>query len=131
MEIFLMTSAKKPERGRPHRKWPFDYKATVSNFLDQALNLRKAKKRLIATHANSEIAATYSKHTTSLFLTATQNLILELPFFTLHGPCLADRNRPRRFKTRSNHSKQLPGDASNHHKMRKLHTRHQSSREAQ
>jgi Cof subfamily protein (haloacid dehalogenase superfamily) len=40
----------------------------------------QAKKRLIATHANSRIASTHSKHRTSLFLTATKNVYVGLRF---------------------------------------------------
>src|SRR4029077_13578940 len=39
--------------------------------------------RLIATHANSEIAATHSQQTTSHFLTATRSLFSESPPRTL------------------------------------------------
>jgi len=39
----------------------------------------QAKKKLIATHANSEIAATHSQHTTSHFLIATVNRFPQSP----------------------------------------------------
>jgi hypothetical protein len=39
----------------------------------------QAKKRLIATHANSRIAATRSQQRTSYFLIATKTALLSLP----------------------------------------------------
>jgi hypothetical protein len=53
---------------RARRGKPRPMKARASSRTPQ-----EAKKRLIATHANSEIATTHSQQRTSLFLTATQN----------------------------------------------------------
>src|SRR5260370_31675075 len=119
-----MTCSDKLERGHPSMTWPFDETSTVSTFQNPTISSQRAKKKLIATHPKLEIAATRSKHRTSPFLIATKNTILESPFFSFYGPCVTNRSRPRRFECDSNQSEQSLGDASNHHKMRGLHTRH-------
>jgi Cof subfamily protein (haloacid dehalogenase superfamily) len=72
-------------------------KKLSSNPARKSIRESKANKRLIATHAHSEIAAIRSKHSTSLFLTATQTLYVGFRFsrrlFTLSacegcGECL-------------------------------------------
>jgi hypothetical protein len=130
MEVFLMTSADKPARGQRDMRQPFDNAATVSNFLNSILILQKAKKRLIATVPNSKTQLSSLEPILSQFLIATRNTILESSF-TSHRPRVVLRRRSRCLEGDSIHSKQSPGDASNHHKMRGLQTCHRPSREAQ
>jgi Cof subfamily protein (haloacid dehalogenase superfamily) len=57
---------------------------------------QQAKKRLIATHAHSEIAANHSKHSKSLFLTATRNQFPQTDSFMpeSRGPLFSNPRPP-------------------------------------
>ena len=59
----------------------------------------QAKKRLIATHANSEIAATHSPQRTSHFLIATKSVFLFRFLFVPQGLQVTTRV-PRRVRER-------------------------------
>jgi hypothetical protein len=60
--------------------WATGREAGVTNHHSQITIHPQAKKKLIATHANSKIATTYSKHRTSLFLIATRISFSSLRF---------------------------------------------------
>ena len=59
--------------------WPCEGR---SNFRHLTANLQKAKKRLIATHANSKIPVSHSQKKTSHFLIATKSLFPQAMSFT-------------------------------------------------
>src|SRR4029077_4824496 len=67
LEDFRMTSAPKPVGSPLH--------SADAPFPDKAKKKPWPPRRLIATHANSEIAPTPSQHRTSHFLTATRNTV--------------------------------------------------------
>jgi len=65
------------------------------NWLPPPSNLRGAKKRLIATHANSKIAATRSQQTTSHFLIATKSVFPFRFLLVHHGSQATDHAKVR------------------------------------
>jgi hypothetical protein len=64
--------------------WATGREAGVTNHHSQITIHPQAKKKLIATHANSKIAITHSQHRTSLFLTATKTAFPR----SVISPCL-------------------------------------------
>jgi glucosamine--fructose-6-phosphate aminotransferase (isomerizing) len=95
-----------------------DYRMTSAADPIESLFSSQAKKRLIATHPNSEIAPNRSKHKASLFLTATRILFLFRLLFAGHGPgstvlpTAALSNGRRRRRPRGFASRQRPEGAT-------------------